>query len=73
MLYIEGTVNFRLVVHYAIYNVCEFNNEMPRTNFYKDSDLLNLHLIICIVDNQSEIDSSIKIDLKNIYLKNIYL
>ena len=24
---------------------------------FKDSDLLNLHIIICIVDNQPEIDS----------------
>ena len=31
-------------------------NKIPRGLTYKDSDLLNRHMIICIVDNQPEID-----------------
>ena len=34
-------------------------NKMPRINLFKDSDLLNPHMIIFIVDNQPEIDSTV--------------
>ena len=56
VLHTTGTVDFRLVVHYANYHVRGFM-KCHRVTF-KDYDSLNPHVIICIVDKQPEINGT---------------